>query len=187
MLAQAKVYARLSLATTVLNEAGVSYALIGGLAMAAWVRSVDASRVRGTSNVDLLVSVRDVHRSMATLQGADFPYRDGHMWSFGETPMVASQNGVRLRPVERRRVQGAFFEPSVLQRTVMLEGVPTLALEDLVQDKLALDRGTDRIHVRDLVKVGLVDDTWRDRLPAPLDRRLWELMNYPEGWDPTLR
>ena len=57
----------------------------------------------------------------------------------------------------------------------------TLGLESLVRMKLTSNRRKDQVHVLDLTGVGLVDESWLDRLPAALKPRLQELLEDPEG------
>ena len=47
--------------------------------------------------------------------------------------------------------------------------------------KLTSFRDKDRMHLRDLLDVGLIDRTWRDKLPPELAARLQELLDNPEG------
>ena len=47
--------------------------------------------------------------------------------------------------------------------------------------KLTSFRDKDRMHLRDLLDVGLIDETWRDKLPPELAARLQELLDNPEG------
>ena len=54
-----------------LNEAGVTYALVGGNAVAAWVATVDEGAVRATKDVDLLVRRRDMSAISAALSSAN--------------------------------------------------------------------------------------------------------------------
>ena len=46
--------------------------------------------------------------------------------------------------------------------------------------KLASFRDKDRMHLRDLINVNLVDDSWLSRLPPALRLRLKELLDNPE-------
>jgi hypothetical protein len=50
-----------------------------------------------------------------------------------------------------------------------------------VRVKLTALRDKDRVHVRDLIEVGLVDRTWIDRLPSALGARLRQLIETPDG------
>ena len=56
-----------------------------------------------------------------------------------------------------------------------------LSLESLVRMKLTSFRDKDRMHLRDLLEVGLIDAHWCGRLPAELAARLQELIDHPEG------
>jgi hypothetical protein len=50
-----------------------------------------------------------------------------------------------------------------------------------VRMKLTSFRDKDRVHLRDLMEVGLVDESWRERVPEALRTRLQELLDNPEG------
>ena len=41
-------------------------------------------------------------------------------------------------------------------------------------------RDKGRVHLRDLIDVGLVDDTWLEKVPVALRIRLQELFDNPE-------
>jgi len=56
-----------------------------------------------------------------------------------------------------------------------------LSLDALVRMKLTSFRDKDRVHLRDLIDVGLVDSGWLERLPVALRPRLQDLLNNPEG------
>ena len=47
--------------------------------------------------------------------------------------------------------------------------------------KLTSFRDTDRVHLRDLIDVGLVDERSLKQVPAALRARLQELLDNPEG------
>jgi hypothetical protein len=47
--------------------------------------------------------------------------------------------------------------------------------------KLTSFRDKDRVHLRDLMDVGLVDAGWLERIPAALRARLQALLDNPEG------
>ena len=56
-----------------------------------------------------------------------------------------------------------------------------LSLEALVRIKLTAFRDKDRVHLRDLIEVGLVDAGWLGRLPLAHAERLKSLLDTPEG------
>ena len=47
--------------------------------------------------------------------------------------------------------------------------------------KLAAFRDKDRVHLRDLVSVGLVDESWLPQLSTTLRERLALILSSPEG------
>jgi hypothetical protein len=54
------------------------------------------------------------------------------------------------------------------------------ALDALVRMKLTAFRLKDKVHLLDLMDVGLVDESWCDRLPPELGARLRELLDSRE-------
>jgi hypothetical protein len=56
-----------------------------------------------------------------------------------------------------------------------------IPLVDLVRMKLISFRDKDRMHLRDLIAVGLVDASWSEQFPAELNRRLQMILDDPEG------
>lgn len=56
-----------------------------------------------------------------------------------------------------------------------------LSLEALVQIKLTAFRRKDQVHLGDMLEVGLIDATWKDRYPPELAERLQLLIDTPEG------
>jgi hypothetical protein len=56
-----------------------------------------------------------------------------------------------------------------------------VSLDALVQMKLNSNRLKDRVHLLDLIGVGLVDGSWPQRLPAQLAPRLQHLLDNPDG------
>jgi len=56
-----------------------------------------------------------------------------------------------------------------------------LRLDALVRMKLTAFRDKDRMHLRDMIDVELVDESWCGRLPPGLAARLKELIDNPNG------
>lgn len=56
-----------------------------------------------------------------------------------------------------------------------------IQLEALVRIKLTAFRDKDRTHLRDLIEVGLVDQSWTAKLAPALAARLQSLLDTPEG------
>jgi hypothetical protein len=47
--------------------------------------------------------------------------------------------------------------------------------------KLTSFRDKDRVHLHDLIEVGLIDESWLKKIPSALRSRLQQLLENPEG------
>ena len=47
--------------------------------------------------------------------------------------------------------------------------------------KLTSFRLKDRVHLLDMIDVGLLDESWRERFQPELAERLQELLDNPDG------
>ena len=56
-----------------------------------------------------------------------------------------------------------------------------VSLEALVRMKLVAFRLKDRVHLQDMLRLGLLDATWPARYPLVLAERLREILADPEG------
>ena len=54
-------------------------------------------------------------------------------------------------------------------------------LEALLTMKLTSYRDKDRVHLRDMMEIGMLDESWLERVPASLRDRLQALLDDPEG------
>src|SRR5437667_2643829 len=70
-----KVRERLLRATSVLDQAGIPYAVVGGNAVAAWVSRIDEAAVRNTQDVDILLRRSDLARAKEAMAPAGFVFR----------------------------------------------------------------------------------------------------------------
>ena len=73
------------------------------------------------------------------------------------------------------------FRSPEIDEYEMIADARTLPLERLVRMKLTSFRDKDRVHLRDMISVGLIDETWLPRLSPLLCSRLQELLNDPDG------
>jgi hypothetical protein len=173
---------RLARATAALEAAGIAYAVVGGNAVAAWVSRVDRAAVRNTQDVDLLLARADLLKATEALAAVGFVYR--HVKSidlFLDGPDAKPRDAVHV-VFAGEKVRSDYEEPAPLvDQSELSGGMRVLALEPLVRMKLTSFRDKDRMHVRDLIDVGLVDDAWPDRLPSTLAKRLQELLDTPDG------
>ena len=182
LMAAEKVKERLRRATRALDGAGVPYAVVGGNAVAEWVARVDDEAVRNTRDVDLLVRRADFAAARAALEAAGFVYHYlTEVDVFIDGPEGKPSGGVHLL-FAGERVKPADAHPCpALDESERAAEFQVVALLALVRMKLTSFRLKDRVHLLDMIQVGLIDTTWPKRLPPPLAERLQSLLDNPNG------
>ncbi len=151
--------------------------VIGGNAVAAWVSRVDAEAVRNTADVDILLRREDLDRAVQILEAVGFVYRQvagAHVFLDGPTGSVRSAIHIVLAG-EKVRPDYLLPAPTVTESVPGPE-FPVPTLEALVRMKLTSYRLKDRVHLLDLLEMGLIDVQWCDRLPPELCPRLKEVI-----------
>jgi hypothetical protein len=173
---------RLLRAANALADARVPYAVASGNAIAAWVSRVDEAAVRNTQDVDIVLRRADLAAARAAFERAGFVYR--HVVSidmFLDGPNAKARDAVHIVfASEKVRADYAAPVPDVSESEAT-ETFRLLSLDALVRMKLTAFRDKDRVHLRDLLDVGLVDASWLEKVPAVLRPRLQELLDNPEG------
>ena len=177
-----KVRERLNRAVAALQADRVPYALVGGNAVAAWVSRVDEAAVRNTRDVDILLRRSDLPAAIAAMSAAGFVHRHAAgLDMFLDGPGAKAREAVHVVfAAEKIRPDYLLPAPDVSE-SEPTKAFRLLTLEALVRMKLTSFRDKDRMHLRDLIEVGLVDLSWPPRLPAPLQHRLRRLLEDPEG------
>ncbi len=177
-----KVRQRLLRAAAALEAAGVRYAVIGGNAVAAWVGRVDETAVRNTADVDVLLRRTDLAAASAALGRAGFlPCEVAGVTMFLDGPAAGPRDALHVL-FAGEKVQADYLLPAPdVDESEKGDNYRVLALAPLVRMKLTAFRDKDRVHLRDLIGVGLVDASWLARLPADLAARLKQLLDTPEG------
>ena len=177
-----KVRQRLLRAAAALRTGGVPYAIAGGNAVALWVSRVDEAAVRNTQDVDVLLRRQDFEAAKAALESAGFVCRHvAGLDVFLDGPSAKPREAVHIVFAnEKVRSHEPLANPDVSEsEDAGLFRV--IALDALVRIKLTAFRDKDRMHLRDLIDVGLVDSPWLDKLPPTLADRLRQLLENPEG------
>lgn len=181
-LAVENVRRRLLRATAALNSASIPYAVAGGNAVAEWVGRIDQAAVRNTQDVDILIRRSDLPAVTAALSAAGFVYRhSAGIDMFLDGPGAKARDAVHL-VFANEKVRPQYSEPAadVDERDAATD-FQVLNLDALVRMKLTSFRDKDRTHLRDMIDVGLIDETWTGRLPPELAARLGELLANPDG------
>src|SRR5690606_39005775 len=173
---------RLERATQLLGDAGVPYAVVGGNAVGAWVARVDQAAVRNTQDVDILIRRADLPAATAALEAGGFVHRHA-----AGIEMFLDGEGAKARDAvhivfagEKVRDEYVTAAPDA-DDVEFIESFRVLDLESLVRMKLTSFRDKDRVHIRDLIGVGLIDSTWTSRFIPELAERLQELLDDPDG------
>ncbi len=177
-----KVRERLLRAARLLEEARVPYAVVGGNAVAAWVSRVDEAAVRNTQDVDILLHRADLPVATAALTAAGFVYR--HVKGidmFLDGPEAKARDAVHIVFAGELIRAGELAVTPGPQESEATETFRLISLEALVTMKLTAFRDKDRVHLRDLIDVGLVDAASLAKIPASLRPRLQQLLDTPEG------
>lgn len=169
---------RLQRITRALREKSVPYAVVGGQAVALWVATKDPAAVRTTKDVDILIDRADLAQARAAALSAGMDYFE--LMGVG---MFLDRNDPNPRHAVHlvwaaEKVRPGYEHPSppVEQRQTFAPAIDVISLAGLVLMKLQANRDQDRVHLRDMIDVGLVDRDLLTRLPPDLASRLDTLL-----------
>jgi hypothetical protein len=81
---------------------------------------------------------------------------------------------------EKVRAEYSEAAPSV-EDYELIKSMRTLTFPELVRMKLTSHRLKDRVHIQDLISVGLIDNSWLTRFSPELQARLKALLDNPDG------
>ena len=173
---------RLNRVVAALNDADVPYAIIGGNAVQHWVAQVDVSVVRSTRDVDIILNEPDLPRAIEALEAVGFIYRrSAGVTMFLDGPGAKARDAVHVI-FAGKKVREEYPAPvPQIDEVAWIGDGRTLPLEKLVTMKLTSYRDKDRTHLRDMISIGLLDETWPAKLPDELGRRLQVLLDDPDG------
>lgn len=177
-----KVRERLNRSCSALEQAEIPYAVIGGNAVAAWVATIDDGAVRNTRDVDILLKAEDLGRATRALESVGF-VRDSVM------DVIVFLDGKEGKPSQGIhilfagvKVKPEYASPTPdVRESSLMEGKRIVALKELVEMKLNSFRLKDRVHLIDMIQVGLVDSSWPAKFDPNLGERLQLLLDNPEG------
>jgi hypothetical protein len=173
---------RLLRATAALESSGIAYAVTGGNAVAAWVARIDRAAVRNTPDVDILLRRSDLDAATVAMEKAGFVRRHiKNMEMFLDGPHARDRDSVHIIFAgEKVRPQDLLASPDVTE-AVPEEAFQVLDLPSLVIMKLVSFRTKDRVHLRDMIDVELIDAGWVAKLPPELAARLQLILDTPDG------
>ena len=173
-----KLTDRLDRITSALANTGVPYALVGGQAVIYWVSTKDPAAVRTTKDVDIMIRREDLPRAKSAALSVGMEYFDViDVGMFLEPGDPNPRHGVHLVWAgEKVKAEDPLPNPAIDERQELEPGKSVVLLPGLVRMKLMANRDRDRVHLRDLIDVGLVDRAMLAGLPAELADRLDALL-----------
>jgi len=158
------------------TAAGVSYRVVGGLAVYLHVSERDPLRARLTADVDAAIDRRDLQAAIDAARGIGWMHR--HV--AGRDMLVDADQRKARSAVHlvflREKVRTDYLEAipdSPADRTA--EGILIAPVADLVRMKLTSYRLKDKVHIQDLDSVGLITPEIVADLPETLRQRLTEV------------
>lgn len=170
---------RLQKITQSLETAGVDYALVGGQAVALWVATKDPAAVRTTKDVDILLRREDLPRARSAAWAIAFDYFE--VMGVGMFLDRADPNPRKaihlLWAGEKVRPESPLPSPTMDERELLEAGKAVVSVAGLVRMKVMANRDQDRVHLRDMIEVGLVSRDLLTGLPSELASRLETLLS----------
>ncbi len=174
---------RLLRSAKILRDANIPYAVIGGHALAVWVERADQGGVRNTPDVNILIRRCDLEEAIKHFETAGFILHDIPPIVLLDGPEAGLRDSVHL-VVANEKIRPDDFEaaPDLDSTETTIDGdVTYIGLSELVRMKLVSYRVKDRMHLRDMADVGLVDASWLAKLPPELADRLQRILDTPDG------
>jgi hypothetical protein len=143
---------------------------------------VDEGAVRNTPDVDILIRRADFDAARAAMEGVGFVSGS----TFGVDFFI---DGVAGKPSEGVCLlySGEPVKPTDpvptpdMSETTRGREYQVVTLDALVRMKLVSYRLKDQVHLQDMARVGLIDDSWPQKYLPPLDERLRAILANPDG------
>jgi hypothetical protein len=176
-----KVRERLLRAAKALDEAAVPYAVVGGNAVAAWVSRVDEAAVRNTQDVDILLRRSDLDVATMALTAVGFIRRhSASIDMFLDGPQAKAREALHVVFAGEKVHPDYLLAAPDVTESESTASFRVLDLDALVRMKLTSFRVKDRMHLLDLLEVGLIEASWVSRVPPELAPRLQQLIDHPD-------
>jgi hypothetical protein len=159
-----------------LEHAGISFRVVGGLAVFLQIEKVDPMAARLTRDVDVAIARSDLDAVRAAVEPCGFTFEQTTV-----DAMFLDPDGTRKRSCVHlvfvnEKVRPEYLEPVPASDPVATkEGILIAPVADLVRMKLTSFRLKDKVHIQDLDSVGLITPEIESSLSEPLRQRLQEV------------
>ena len=164
-----------------LREAGIPHAMVGGNAVAAWVARVDLEAVRNTKDVDLLIRREDLENTIEAAEKVGFIHKQvSGIDLFLDGPEGSVRSAVHLIYAGEKVYPDYLVETPLVTDSEPGPEFQIATLDALVRMKLTSFRLKDKLHLLDLLEVGLIDETWQSRVAPELAGRFAEILEERE-------
>jgi hypothetical protein len=155
------------------RAADIEYRVVGGLATFLYVEESEADAGRLTKDIDIVVRREDLARIAEAAEPFGLEYRH----AAGVDMLVQKGQPSARRAVhmifEGEKVRPEYSEPAAkIGEGRTLQGIPVVALADLVTMKLTSFRLKDQTHLKDLDEQKLITPEIEAGLPPLLRERL---------------
>lgn len=178
-----RLQSRMMRAIDALSKANVSFALSGSNATLVWIANCDESGIRYSRNIEVLLQRSDIERALIALARAGFVEKNinGRTYFYDFEPFRQRfANEITFAgEVSEGRCAGC-VAPEISE-TEVVNGIPVVSLNALARLQLGRYRLDDAVDVRDMIGVGMIDQSWTLRLPPLLGERLQGLLDDPDG------
>lgn len=169
-----------------LKQAGVPHAVIGGLAVRAYLDTEDEPPALTTRDLDILLRREDIGRARQALEALGFAYREVMGLPAFIPPGKKLRDGVHVvLSGEKVKPDSLYPCPPFAPESLLdgREGFTCLDLRNLVFMKLTSFRPKDQSHLQDLLEMGLITAEMQAALPPDLQARLQQVLeqNRREG------
>jgi hypothetical protein len=129
-----------------------------------------------------MVRRADLPAARSALEAAGFVYQNVRgVDVFLDGPQGKPSGGLHVLLAGEKVSSGDEFACPEVDESERAAEFQVVALPALVRMKLTSWRLKDRVHLLDMIQVGLIDATWPSRLPPPLAKRLQELLDNPQA------
>lgn len=143
----------------------------------------DEGAIRNTQDVNILLHREDTDQATVALEAAGFKLETVmDVTMFLDGPDGKPSQAVHIIWADQKVKEAYVSSAPTPDPSREISGKRVIDLVELVRMKLTSNRDKDRVHIRDLIGVGLIDVDWPSMFAQPLlAERLQALLDDPDG------